>query len=137
MCRLRVLTLALAALAAAACNQSQPSAPQTKIEVRGAEQDRLHTLDAFNLSIALKRAIFDLGYTCQRVERAGFVGKYKNMDMWTAHCGDGRDWAIFAGPDGSAQARDCKDLAGSDVPACNNSKASEGQLRQGELSGGG
>lgn len=118
MVRLRALTMTLAALAAAACNQSQPSAPQTKIEVRSAEQDRLHKLDAFNLSIALKRAIFDLGYKCQRIERAGFVGKYKNLDMWTAHCTDGRDWAIFAGPDGSAQTRDCKDLAGSDVPAC-------------------
>ena len=32
--------------------------------------------------------------------------------MWTARCADGRDWAIFVGPDGSAQVRDCKDLAG-------------------------
>ncbi len=118
MIRLRVLALALATFAAAACNQSQPSAPQSKIEVRGPEQDGLHKLDAFNLSIALKRAIFDLGYKCQRVEKAGFVGKYKNMDMWTAHCSDGRDWAIFAAPDGSVQARDCKDLAGNDLPKC-------------------
>ena len=128
MARLRVLTLALASLTAAACNQSQPSAPQTKIEVRGPEQDRLHKFDAFNLSIALKRAIFDLGYKCQRVERAGFVGKYKNMDMWTAHCADGRDWAIFAAPDGSVQARDCKDLAGSDVPACKIQKLPKGSF---------
>ena len=34
--------------------------------------------------------------------------------MWMAHCvydnGKARDWAIFAGPDGSAQVRDCKDI---------------------------
>ncbi|MEO7564352.1 MAG: hypothetical protein ABIR63_05230 [Sphingomicrobium sp.] len=118
MVRLRTLMLTVSAIAAVSCNQSQPSAPQPKIEVRGAEQNGLHTLDAFNLSIALKRAIFDLGYKCQRVERAGFVSKYQNLDMWTAHCNDGRDWAIFAGPDGSAQVRDCKDFVGSDVPAC-------------------
>ena len=127
MVRLRTLTLALATLATAACNQSQP-APQTKIEVRGPEQDRLTKLDAFNLSIALKRAIFDLGYKCQRVEKAGFVGPYKNMDMWTAHCSDGRDWAIFAAPDGSVQARDCKDLAGTDVPACKIQKLPKGSF---------
>lgn len=120
--------LVLLALPLAACNPSQPSAPQQKIEVRGAEQNRLHTLDAFNLSIALKRAIFDLGYSCQRVERAGFVGKYKNLDMWTAHCNDGRDWAIFAGPDGSAQARDCKDLVGTAVPQCVIRKVPKGRF---------
>jgi hypothetical protein len=42
--------------------------------------------------------------------------------MWTAHCiydtGPPRDWAIFAGPDGSAQVRDCKDIPGSGLPAC-------------------
>jgi len=128
MFRPRALSLALAALPVAACNQSQPSAPQTKIEVRGPEQDRLTKLDAFNLSIALKRAIFDLGYKCQRVEKAGFVGKYKNMDMWTAHCSDGRDWAVFAAPDGSVQARDCKDLAGTDVPQCEIHKLPKGSF---------
>lgn len=128
MIRPRILIPAIAALTATACNQSQPSAPPQTIEVRSAEQDRLHSLDAFNLAIALKRAVFDLGYTCQRVERAGFVGKYKNLDMWTAHCSDGRDWAIFAGPDGSAQARDCKDLAGTEVPACDIQKVPEGSF---------
>ena len=48
---------------------------------------------------------------------AGFVGTYKNLDEWMARCPD-RDWAIFAGPDGSAQVRDCKDLAGSGLPPC-------------------
>ena len=30
----------------------------------------------------------------------------------------GRDWAIFAGPDGSAQVRDCKDVVATGLPAC-------------------
>ena len=111
----------LAGLCLAACNEPQP-ARQTKIKVRSAEQDRLKQLDAINLAIGLKRAIYDAGYTCKRVTNAGFVAEWKNLDMWTAHCvydnGTQRDWAIFAGPDGSAQVRDCKDVPGSGLPAC-------------------
>jgi hypothetical protein len=112
----------LAALCLTACNETQPAQQQTKIKVRSAEQDRLKQLDAMNLAIGLKRAIYDAGYTCKRITDAGFVAEWKNLDMWTAHCvydnGSQRDWAIFAGPDGSAQVRDCKDVPGSGLPAC-------------------
>jgi hypothetical protein len=115
------LTL-LAALATAACGDGQQQQQSKPIKVRGAEQDRLHQLDAFNLAVGLKHAIYDAGYTCKRIDNAGFVGEYKNLDMWTAHCvydrGTPRDWAIFAGPDGSAQVRDCKDIPGSGLPDC-------------------
>jgi hypothetical protein len=112
----------LAALCLTACNETQPAQQQTKIKVRSAEQDRLKQLDAMNLAIGLKRAIYDAGYTCKRITDAGFVAEWKNLDMWTAHCvydnASQRDWAIFAGPDGSAQVRDCKDVPGSGLPAC-------------------
>src|SRR5438045_1740663 len=100
----------LAAVSVAACNQEPAQSNQPAIKVRNAEQERLHTLDAFNLAIALKHAIYDAGYTCKRVVSGGFVGPYQNLDMWTASCTDGkatRDWAILAGPDGSAQVRGC------------------------------
>jgi hypothetical protein len=114
--------LAWATLAAlAACNQSQPQKDQT-IRVVSDEQRQLHQLDAFNLAIGLKHAIYDAGYTCKRITDAGYVGTWKNLDMWMAHCtydkGAARDWAIFAGPDGSAQVRDCKDVAASGLPDC-------------------
>jgi hypothetical protein len=119
------LILILCPLALAACNQSEPQQAATNqpvIKVRGPEQEALHKLDAMNLAIALKRAIYDAGYTCKRVTEASFVGPYQNLDMWTAHCtydnGEARDWAIFAGPDGSAQVRDCKDVVGSELPQC-------------------
>ena len=112
----------LAAAALAGCNQQAPQSNQPKIKVTGPEQQRLHQLDALNLAIALKRAIYDAGYTCKRVTDAGFVGTYENLDMWMAHCvydkGTPRDWAVFAGPDGSAQVRDCKDVPGSGLPDC-------------------
>ena len=112
--------LALAACDSGTSQQATTNGPQ--IKVRSAEQDQLKTLDAFNLAIGLKRAIYDAGYTCGRVTDAGFVGEWKNLDMWMAHCeypkGSLRDWAIFAGPDGGAQVRDCKDIPGSGLPDC-------------------
>src|SRR5438445_8479393 len=95
------LTLAFTALALAACNEApQQQANQPAIKVRGNEQEQLHKLDAFNLAIGLKRAIYDAGYMCKTITDAGFVGAYQNLDMWMARCTDGknqRDWAVFAG----------------------------------------
>ena len=120
--RPKLYVAALAVLTIAGCDGSQTQQNVTSIKVRSAEQDRLKQLDAFNLAIGLKHAIYDAGYTCKRITDAGFVGEYKNLDMWTAHCvydtGAARDWAIFAGPDGSAQVRDCKDLPGTSLPDC-------------------
>jgi hypothetical protein len=111
--------LAVAALALSNCGDGgAPANRQTAIKVRGPEMDRLHQLDAFNLAIALKHAIYDAGFTCGRVTDGGFVAEYENLDMWVATCNDDQQWAIFAGPDGSAQVRDCKDVAESGLPAC-------------------
>lgn len=119
----RLLPIVLIAFAMACTDNSQQQASnQPAIKVQSNEQVQLHKLDAFNLAIGLKRAIYDAGYTCKQVTDAGFVGTYKNLDMWTAHCvyerGSPRDWAIFAGPDGSAQVRDCKDIPGTGLPDC-------------------
>ena len=119
---MRFLTAAVCVLALSACNeQPQQSTNRPATKVRSQEQNQLHQLDAMNLAIGLKRAIYDAGYTCPRITEAGFVAEWKNLDMWMARCTYGketRDWAIFAGPDGSAQVRDCKDLAGSGLPLC-------------------
>jgi hypothetical protein len=114
--------LMLGCAALAACND-QPAQNKNKIRVVSAEQQQLHKLDAYNLGIGLKRAIYDAGYTCKTVTDGGFVGTWENLDQWTAHCtydkGPPQDWAIFAGPDGSAQVRTCADTAKSGLPACN------------------
>ncbi len=123
--------LALGLLTLAACGQGGAPTNQSKpIEVRAAEQERLHTLDAFNLAIALKHAIYDAGFTCKQVTGGGFVAEYENLDMWTATCSDKRQWAIFAGPDGSAQVRDCKDVAASGLPECKVTRQPEGSFDQ-------
>ena len=113
----------LASVGLAACNNNQPPPKQREIRVVSEEQKQLHQLDAFNLAIGLKHAIYDAGYTCKRVTDAGFVGIWQNLDMWMARCdygaGNSREWAIFAGPDGSAQVRACKDIEpGSGLPPC-------------------
>ena len=121
MHRSRAIALFIA-LALAACGDQSQQANQPTIKVTSREQQELHKLNAINLAIALKRAIYDAGYTCRRVTDAGFVGTYKNLDMWMAHCtydkASSRDWAVFAGPDGSAQVRDCRDVPGTGLPEC-------------------
>ncbi|HKP34041.1 MAG TPA: hypothetical protein VJT70_04595 [Sphingomicrobium sp.] len=121
MNRSRAIAL-LAGLALAACGDQSQQGNQRTIKVTSREQQALHKLNALNLAIALKRAIYDAGYTCKRITDAGFVGTYKNLDMWMAHCvydkASSRDWAIFAGPDGSAQVRDCRDVPGTGLPEC-------------------
>ena len=125
------ILLACAALAACDKQWGRTEGNQTEIRVVSDEQKQLHQLDAYNLAIGLKRAIYDSGYHCQRITRSGYVGDYKNLEMWMASCADGHDWAIFTGPDGSAQVRDCKDVVGSGLPACvvkQRPKGSFGQI---------
>lgn len=122
---------ATAALMLAACNQGQPQTQPEQRQpqmARGKEQEELHQLTALNLAIALKRAIYDSGYSCNRIDKEGYVGEYKNLDQWTVHCSNGQDWAIFAGPDGSAQVRDCADLERLGLPKCEIRQSPKGEL---------
>src|SRR4051794_2909426 len=137
MCRTLTIAIALAALSG--CGDDQPQqANHTEIKVRGPEQNKLHELNAMDLAIALKRAIYDAGYTCKRITDAGFVGEWKNLDMWMAHCEYDRgapvNWAVFAGPDGGAQVRDCKDVPGSGLPDCEIKKRPKGSFGNGKES---
>ncbi len=112
------LIMAIAAALLTACDQSQPTQPRQPIVVRSEAQDQLHQLDDLNRAIALKRAIYASGFTCKRVVQSGYLQEYKNLSMWTATCDDKKQWAIFAGPDGSAQVRPCQDLAELGLPQC-------------------
>ena len=114
----RLLFASAAVVLAAGCDQSQPTKPRQPIVVRSEAQDQLHQLDDLNRAIGLKRAIYQSGYTCKRVESSGYVQEHENLSMWMAKCDDRRDWAIFVGPDGTAQVRPCRDLAQLGLPAC-------------------
>jgi hypothetical protein len=131
---MRALTaIGLCSLGLSACGDNTPPTNQQTIKVRSAEQDQLKQLDAMNLAIGLKRAIYDAGYTCKQITDAGFVGEWKNNDMWMAHCVNDKqppvDWAVFAGPDGSAQVRVCKDIdRASGIPKCEIKQRPKGEF---------
>ena len=112
-----ITALAMGAMLAA-CDNSQPAKPTKSISVRSAEQNALHKLSPMNLKIGLRRAIYDSGNACATVTDAGYVQEYGNLSMWTASCKSGRQFAVFVGPDGTAQVRDCKTMADLKLPAC-------------------
>lgn len=126
--RTATLVALAAALTLSACGSAdQPQPAEKKIRVRGREQMQLHQANDLNRAIALKRAIYDSGYKCSRITKSGYSGLYENLEMWMASCADGRDWAIFIGPDGSAQVRDCKDVAQVGLPQCKIVKDEENE----------
>jgi hypothetical protein len=107
-----------AMLLAGGCEDSQPTQPQQPIVVRSEAQDQLHQLSEMNLKVALRRAIYDSGAACQTVTTAGYVQEHDNLSMWTASCADGGNWAIFVGPDGTAQVRRCENMKELGLPEC-------------------
>ncbi len=116
--RSAAMTAIAAALAISGCESGEPEQATQPIRVRGEAQEQLHQFNDLNRAIGLKRAIRDAGYRCQRVTRSGYVGEYENLDMWMANCDERRDWAVFVGPDGSAQVRDCADVERFGLPQC-------------------
>ena len=131
--RIPLITAAALPFLAAACEDSQPTQPARPIVVRSQAQDQLHQLSELNLKIALRRAIYDSGATCPRVDEAGYVQEYGNLSMWTASCSNDRQWAIFVAPDGTAQLRDCRTMAELGLPECRISET--GQPTEGQPKG--
>ena len=70
-----IIALTVAATLVAGCGDGHRQQAQQvqSIKVRSAEQDQLFKLNPLNRAIALKRAIYDSGYRCQRITRSGFV----------------------------------------------------------------
>ena len=113
------LTIILAATAVAGCGQSpadNQAAPA--ISVRSANMDAIHTMSEPSRQIALKRSIQDSNLVCKRVTATRFVGTYKNMDMWSATCGDRHEWALFVAPNDDVQVRLCHDTEAVGLPNC-------------------
>lgn len=120
--RLAVCTSLGLSLLLAGCGDSSEPQNTRSISVRSAEQNALHKLSPDMLKIGLRRALYDSGRTCQTVTEAGYVQEYGNLSMWTASCNSGRSYAIFVGPNGSAQVRDCTELERLRLPACKIAK---------------
>lgn len=118
--RTRISASVAMALVATACgdNGSSQPAPTKQISVRSEQQNALHNLSESGLKIALRRAIYDSGKKCNTLTKAGYVQEYGNLSMWTASCASKQSFAVFVGPDGSVQVRDCKEVGQLKLPAC-------------------
>src|SRR4051812_45923253 len=97
---LRVTMAGLLSLALCACGDSgsQPGQNVTRIEMANPFSDQLKGGDALYRSIGLRRVVVDSGHRCKNVDAGGFQQTYKNYALWTAHCSDSGDWAIFIAP---------------------------------------
>lgn len=113
---------------------SAPTNETPAIEVRSDQQNQLFELSDLNRDIAMRRAITDAGLRCQRVDGSGYVGKWENLDQWTATCDDGREWAVYVGADDTAQVRLCEDVVEQGLPGCNVTKAATGVYLKDEAS---
>ena len=115
------LTLLAAAVALAACGESEKSEPERKTTVMrpaNPTSDNLKTLDPLYRNLGVWRGIRYNHGKCKKVDRSAYQQEYKNMAMWTAHCVDSGDWAVFIAPDSSVQAAKCSDAAQLELPAC-------------------
>lgn len=109
---------ALGLLLLAGCEDGAPEQNRTSVKAANPTSGGLKALSEPNRYLGLRRAIVDTGQKCKKVDRGAFQQTYQNMAMWTAHCTDSGDWAIFIAPDGTVQTRRCGNLARINLPAC-------------------
>lgn len=124
---IRSAALLISAGMLASCGGDEADLPlQNDITVRSEMQKRLLDLNDLDRAVALKRAISDQGLRCERIVSTGYVTRYKDMDMWTATCGDDRQWALFVGANDTVQVRLCADNEKIGLPACTIQPGTEG-----------
>jgi len=119
----RSCTLLIGALLLAGCDKAPTSSSNADAGVRkgAGVADPLRALRALppgGRSATLFRAISDTQPACSKVVASAYQQDYKQMAMFVARCPEAEPYAVFVGPDGTAQARACATL-GADVPACN------------------
>lgn len=108
---MRTFAAALLALAGtAALAQGQPQTNPFNAQLRA--------LDPLRRMASIRRAVISSGGRCTRVTIAQDDGLYGNLAKWSVRCGTDGDYAIFLGPGGEVQMRECSELKGLKLPAC-------------------
>lgn len=105
-------------------------AQSTPVAASLAYSQKLQQLPEMQRSAVLRGALNDSGFLCRRVISASPNKEgYDNLAMWNVRCQNDKsnieDFAVFLGPDGSAQIRQCKDTQGLNLPACHFPKTQE------------
>jgi hypothetical protein len=113
-----MMTASMLSLALCACGDSGSQQPVAKVDIANPISDQLKGGNDLFRAIGLRRPIVDSGHRCKKVDAGGYQQQYKNYAMWTVHCTDTGDWAVFIAPTGDAEARKCTDLAELKMPAC-------------------
>ena len=108
----------LALFLLAGCGDGTPAQNVTSVKASNTYSDQLAAMTPLYRNLGLWRAIRDAPQRCKRVDSGAFQQDYKNMAMWSAHCTDTGQWAIFIAPNGDVQVRPCADAAAIGVPAC-------------------
>jgi hypothetical protein len=102
----------------AACEDGSPEQNVASVKAENVYSDQLAAMTPLYRNLGLWRAIRDAPQRCKRVDSGAFQQSYRNMAMWSAHCTDTGQWAIFIAPNGDVQVRPCADAAAIGVPAC-------------------
>ena len=111
-------TTATCLLILAGCEDGAPERNVTQVVAANPMSDQLKALSEPTRYLGLYRAIRDNGQRCKRVDRGAYQQQYKTMAMWTAHCTDTGDHALYIAPNGDVQVSLCKDARELGLPEC-------------------
>ena len=109
----------------AGCEDGAPERNVTQVVAANPHSDQLKALSEPTRYLGLYRALRDNGQRCKRVDRGAYQQQYKTMAMWTAHCTDSGDWAIYIAPNGDVQVEPLRDAQELGLPECARSQAGE------------
>jgi hypothetical protein len=121
--------LAAAGVILAGCEDGSPERNVTSVQASNPMSDQLKSLSEPTRNLGLYRALRDNGQRCKRVDRAAYQQQYKSMAMWTAHCTDTGDWALYIAPNGDVQASSCRYAAQLGLPQCRAAAATPAPAR--------
>jgi hypothetical protein len=111
-------SLAAFGLLLAGCEDGAPERNVTQVVAANPQSDQLKALSEPTRYLGLYRALRDNNRRCKRVDRGAYQQQYKSMAMWTAHCTDSGDWALYIAPNGDVQASPCADAKELGLPEC-------------------
>jgi len=118
-------TMTASLLLLAGCEDGAPEQDVTHVVAANPMSDQLKALSEPTRDLGLYRAIRDNGQRCKRVDRGQYQQQYKTMAMWTAHCTDTGDYALYIAPNGDVQVSACKDAGELRLPECKAAAASD------------
>ena len=118
MSRLTIAAALILALGACGDTGGEQRNDVARVEIANPVSDQIKGGNDLYRAIGLRRPIVDTGHRCKKVDGGAYQQQYKNYAMWSVHCTDSGDWAVFIAPTGDAEARSCKDLAQLGIPLC-------------------